>query len=82
MSFNSYYGIFESMYISITLLGHVECEVFQYYDLHKKNCTCEAVCDVSKYIEHKKHYTIARKEYQQLSKYTHADGEVYSSAYL
>ncbi|KAK3803390.1 hypothetical protein RRG08_016936 [Elysia crispata] len=54
MSYRSFYGIFKSIYISITLLEHEEWEVCQCYNLYQKNCTCEAVCDVSKYIEHKK----------------------------
>ena len=33
-------------------------------------------------IEHKNHYTRARKKYQQDSKYTHVDDEIYLSADL
>ena len=53
VSNSSFYGIFKSMTISMTLVAYEECEVFQYHDLHKKNGTCEAVCDVSKCIDHK-----------------------------
>ncbi|KAK3784409.1 hypothetical protein RRG08_039410 [Elysia crispata] len=45
-----------------TLLRLEECEVCQYHDLHKKNCTCEAVCDVSKYTMHNKALHKRQKE--------------------
>ncbi|GFR94559.1 CAI-1 autoinducer sensor kinase/phosphatase CqsS [Elysia marginata] len=65
ISYNSFHKTFKSMNISMALLGHEECEICSTMAMHKKDCHCEDVCDISEFLGHKTRYRAARKEYQQ-----------------
>ena len=63
ISYSAFYSTFKEMNITIKKLGNEQCETCELYENHKKQCTCEVFCDISEYIQHKKRYTEARKEY-------------------
>ena len=73
ISYLTFYTIFKKMNISLAHLGHEECELFETHELHKKNCTCVTLCDISKYVLHRKEYKKARIEYTTDSKSKHSD---------
>ena len=73
MKTSTFYTIFRKMNISLAHLGHEECELFETHELHKKNCTCVTLCDISKYVLHRKEYKKARMEYTTDSKSKHSD---------
>ena len=82
MSYNAFYKIFKTMNISMTLLGHEECEICELHELHKNVCSCELMCDISKYLKHRRAFVRARKEYKDDSKSQHLPNEIYTSADL
>ena len=64
ISYSAFYSVFKSMNITIARLGNKLCEFCERYGLHKASCECEDICDISEYIQHKKKYKAARKEYE------------------
>ena len=82
ISYLTFYTIFKKMNISLAHLGHEECELCETHELHKKNCTCVTLCDISKYVLHRKKYKKARMEYTTDSKSKHSDDEIFTSADL
>ena len=82
ISYLTFYTIFKKMNISLAHLGHEECELCETHELHKKNCTCVTLCDISKYVLHRKRYKKARMEYTTDSKSKHSDDEIFTSADL
>ena len=78
MSYNLFWQIFKTMNISFTQLGNEECEVCTKFYLHKLNCQCELQC--SKYtgfINHKRKYLTARKNYDNDADKAITDREIY-----
>ena len=74
ISYSHFQKVFKSMNISMTILGHEECEICTKYKLHKQSCDCQSVCelDIHEYILHKCRYTEAREIYQKDSNETDA----------
>lgn len=70
ISYGHFQKVFNSMNISMAVLGHEECEVCAKYNLHKSaggTCDCENVCnfDIGNYLRHKRQAGEARNEYQR-----------------
>ena len=56
LSYSKFFSVFKSMRISITELCNEECEKCEQYKQHKKECSCQNICDVngfwSEYLDH------------------------------